>query len=165
MHLSQLMELAGFFTAHLAWTASTRPGPLAPILVMEGGGERELTRFEDIASMEDAVEKARELLEANAGGAERGVILYDAFVTIGEARTDAIVVEAVEFGEEPIRVEVIQPYRARNDDEGFAVHKPKLSLPPEHSEDADELVDAFFRGLSSHEEGGPLWDDPVPLEG
>ncbi len=155
------MELAGFFTAHSVWLASSRQGPVIPILACEKAGERSLQRFDNEGSMEKAVNRAKALLSANIEQAERGIVIYDAFVTIDEVRNDALVVHAVEFGQEPVTIEIIQPYRPANSTSGFGVMQPKVSLPDDLVAIADTLIEAFFRGLDSHEEGGPLWTDSL----
>lgn len=155
--LLKLMELAGFFTAHSVWLASSRQGPVVPILATEKAGERSLQRFDNEDSMEEAVNRAKSLLGENASGAECGIVIYDAFVTIDEHRSDALVVHGSEYGTRTVTLEIIQPYRPANADSGFAVMQPKVSLPDELVGSANALIEAFFRGLDSHEEGGPLW--------
>lgn len=155
------MELAGFFTAHSVWLASSRQGPVIPILASEKDGERALQRFENEGSMEKAVNRAKQLLVDNPGLADCGIVIYDAFVTIDEHRSDALVVHGMEYGGSAATIEIIQPYRPANATEGFAVMQPKVSLPDEIVGRADQLIEAFFRGLDSHEEGGPLWTDSL----
>jgi hypothetical protein len=159
--LTKLMQLAGFFTAHAVWTVSRQQGPLPPMLVTELEGERSLTRFDKEDSMEAAVAKAQGLLEGNEGDAERGIILYDAFVTLEEGRCDAIIVQGLEHRPDILKVEIIQPYRPPNEPGGFAVMQPKVSFPEGQVENAERLIEAFFEGLDSHEEGGPLWTQSI----
>jgi hypothetical protein len=159
--LNKLMELAGFFTAHAVWTVSLQQGPLAPILVTEGAGERSMTRFDKEKSMELAVAKAQDLLDSNSAEADRGILLYDAFVTLDEGRCDAIIVQGVDHDSGTLKMEIIQPYRPPNAPGGFAVMQPKVSFPAGQVEYADELIEAFFEGLDSHEEGGPLWTESI----
>ena len=159
------MELAGFFTAHAVWQASSYPGPVVPMWATEKAGERSLRRFDNEGSMEKAVKHAQELLWGNPDSAERGIVLYDAFVTIGDSRSDALVVHGLEFGLTHVKIEIIQPYRPANSPEGFAVMQPKVSFPGEHVKKAESLIEAFFRGLDSHEEGGPLWSESIVAAG
>jgi hypothetical protein len=155
------MELAGFFTAHAVWTVSLQQGPLAPILVTESEGERSLTRFNQEPSMEEAVAKAQGLLDGSQDDADRGIILYDAFVTLDDGRCDAIIVQGQEHVSGLLKVEIIQPYRPPNAPGGFAVMQPKVSFPEGQVEHAEQLIEAFFEGLDSHEEGGPLWSESI----
>lgn len=159
--LTKLMELAGFFTAHAVWTVSLQNGPLAPILVTEEEGERSMTRFDKEPSMELAVAKAQDLLNSNSAEAARGIILYDAFVTLDEERCDAIIVQGLDHESGLLKLEIIQPYRPPNAPGGFAVMQPKVSFPEGQVEHADALIEAFFEGLDSHEEGGPLWTQSI----
>lgn len=159
--LIKLMELAGFFTAHAVWTVSLQQGPLAPILVTEAEGERSMTRFDKEESMEKAVAKAQELLDTNSAEAERGILFYDAFVTLDQGRFDAIIVQGIDHSAGTLRMEIIQPYMPPNSPGGFAVMQPKVSFPEEQIEHAEALITAFFEGLDSHEEGGPLWTESI----
>jgi hypothetical protein len=159
--LTKLMQLAGFFTAHAVWTVSLQQGPLPPMLVTELEGERSLTRFGKESSMEVAVAKAQKLLDNNEARAERGIILYDAFVTLEDGRCDAIIVQGQEHHPELLKMEIIQPYRPPNAPGGFAVMQPKVSFPEGQVEHAERLIEAFFEGLDSHEEGGPLWSESI----
>lgn len=159
--LSNLMELAGFFTAHAVWMASSRQGPLVPHVIQEKDGERSLLRLDRESSMEAAVKKGQDTLDVNEDGADRGIVFFDAFVTFADERLDALVVRGFEYGSERVEVEIIQPYRPVSAAGGFAVMQPKVSFPEEHVDDADALVEAFFRGLDSHEEGGPLWTESI----
>lgn len=159
------MELSGFFTAHAVWTASQVQGPVVPMMATEHSGERRLKRFQSEDTMELAVQKARELLESGDDEADRGIVLYDAIVTIGSERSDALVLHGVEFGAELVRIELIQPYRPLRSSGGFAVMQPKVSFPDDYVDQAEDLIEAFFRGLDSHEEGGPLWSDSLEATG
>jgi hypothetical protein len=157
MGLPKLMELAGFFTAHGIWTITEHPGPLVPMTASERDGERSLTRLDKAASREQAVANAKKSLDDNDEDAERGIVVYDAYVTIDDQVNDALVIYGVEYGPEPVVVEIIQPYRPNSAPGGFAVMRPKVSLPESIADDAEPLIEAFFRGLDSHEEGGPIW--------
>jgi len=159
------MELAGFFTAHAVWTVTLQKGALPPMLVTESAGERTLLRFDKEESMELAVDKARELLEASAKDTERGIVLYDAFVTLNDEQYDAIIVQGLEHLPGDLKVEIVQPYRPPNADGGFAVMQPKVSFPQAQVGFAEELTEAFFRGLDSHEEGGPIWTQSILAAG
>ncbi len=159
------MELAGFFTAHAVWTVSLQQGPLSPILVTEEDGERSMTRFDKESSMEAAVAKAQKLLENNSAEASRGILLYDAFVTLDDGRCDAIILKGVEHMTGALKMEIIQPYRPPGAPGGFAVMQPKVSFPEGQVEHAEELIESFFEGLDSHEEGGPLWTQSIIAAG
>lgn len=161
MDLSKLMQLAGFFTAHAVWTVSLQQGPLPPMLVTEISGERFLTRFDKEDSMEEAVAKAQGLLDGSVAETDRGILLYDAFVTLDDGRCDAIIVQGQEHHSELLKVEIIQPYRPPSAPGGFAVMQPKVSFPEAQVHHAEMLIEAFFEGLDSHEEGGPLWTESI----
>lgn len=163
--LVKLMELAGFFTAHAVWTVTLQKGALPPMLVTESDGERSLRRFDQEESMELAVNKARGLLDDSATEADRGIVLYDAFVTLNDEQYDAIIVQGLEHLPGDLKVEIVQPYRPPNAPGGFAVMQPKVSFPEGQVEFAEELTEAFFRGLDSHEEGGPIWTQSILAAG
>jgi hypothetical protein len=129
--------------------------------VTEAEGERTMTRFDKESSMEIAVGKAQDLLDRNAAGAERGILFYDAFVTLDDGRCDAIIVQGVDHASGTLRMEIIQPYRPPNAPGGFAVMQPKVSFPEAEVQHAEDLIASFFEGLDSHDEGGPLWSESM----
>ena len=72
-------------------------GPLTPFVVVERGGERQLTRFAS-ATLEDSIAQAVGKIRATQLEAEDcAVLVYDGYLTAPEGRFDAIYAEAIDF--------------------------------------------------------------------
>ena len=157
--VSDLAKQAGFLAAHAVWCVSDG-GPLIPFVGMElPGGRQNLLRFADEEDLERAVNRARASFEANAEGALFATLIYDAYVTLPDGKTDALVVESRVYSEPPISLSIVVPYRNQEDALGFAVYRPKFTKvcgPEEPNYDA--LGNAFFAGVDSHEKGAEAWN-------
>ena len=94
--MQPVAELAGFFAAHAIWCVSD-DGPLTPMLAFERpDGTRELSGFE-ADQLEVGAERGREWLRINPEEAARAVLIVDAFVTLEDGKTDALIVETVRY--------------------------------------------------------------------
>ena len=146
--MEPLARLTGFFVAHAIWSVSDG-GPLVPFVAGEmSNGERTLDRF--VAErLEDSVEQARQAFTSNPREVVRLVLAYDGYITLPDGKTDAIffVARDVATGE---TLEGEVPYRAVGTPPGFAVFKPKLSVP--------EAGGGFFDGVDAHVEGAQVWN-------
>lgn len=152
----EAMRLAGFTVAHAVWCVSDGE-VLVPLALFETDGGRSLKRY--VADqLEDGVRAARQEMAANPEQAQRAVLIYDGFVRTDNERCDALIAEVYEFagGTEPAYV--YQRYRPGRVGEGFAVYPPKLDLPAGPEVDREPVGKAFLKGLSEHEQGGPIWD-------
>ena len=154
--LGRAVALAGFFAAHAIWCVSTGE-TLIPMVGLERGEERTLVRFATEELSEGAT-KAREHLEANPDGFDRAVMVVDGYVTLGGNKSDALIIEVVEY--EPRRsIKIIVPYRSASTPDGFAVHRPKFLAAEGDSSELAQLGDAYFGGVDAHEEGAKVWND------
>lgn len=154
----EFAQLAGFFAAHGVWSVSDG-ATLIPILGYENGsGERGMSRFahDDLGAAANA---GREALAANPAGAQRAVLVVDGYVHLDVGRVDALVVEAVEYGPQPLSLTVAVPYRLASSPDGFAVHRPKfLAMNGIDRQEAAGLGEAFFAGVDSHEAAAAVWN-------
>ena len=150
-------DLAGFFAAHAVWCVSDGE-TLVPILAYESSdGSRQMERLET-EQLQDAVSYGKHLLETNPKSAARAVLVYDGFVTLSGAKTDALIIDALEYGSPNTGFTMAIPYRHANDAAGFAVFRPKF-LGFEGVEPSwDALGEAFFRGVDRHEKGAAVWN-------
>ena len=156
--MEELAEVAGYFAAHGIWSVASG-GPLIPFVGLKHeGDEGKLVRFVDAGKLERAVEKARELLESNDEGARFGTLVYDAYVTLPEGKTDALILESRCYPEPTLRLTMAVPYRHPAHADGFAVHRPKfLGFEGPAAVDYQALSKAFFAGVDAHAEGAALW--------
>jgi hypothetical protein len=146
-------RLAGFIAAHGVWCVSDG-GPLIPMAgYVDADGQRNLIRFAG-EELSQCVERGKAWLEANPEDAARATFVYDAFLTLDSGRTDALIIEARDFGSGQELVMAI-PYRGSDTPEGFAVFRPKfIELPG----DVQILGAAFFEGVDAHEQGAQVWN-------
>jgi len=150
-------ELAGFFAAHAVWCVSDGE-TLVPILACESSdGSRQMERIE-AEQLQDAVRDGKDRLATNPESAARAVLVYDGFVTLNGAKTDALIIDAIEYGAPNTGFTMAVPYRHANDAADFAVFRPKFlgfeGLEPSwHA-----LGEAFFHGVDRHEKGAAVWN-------
>lgn len=83
-------------------------GPLIPFVVVELDGKRELHRFAT-ERLEEGQQRAREAVAALPPTATAYALAYDGYLTVGDMKFDAILVEASERGR-PSGVRMAQRY-------------------------------------------------------
>jgi hypothetical protein len=150
-------ELAGFFAAHAIWCVSDGETLIPMLGFTTEDGQRQLQRLvsEDLPK---SVGMGQEQLASNAMNANDAAFLYDARITLGERKLDAILIEIrAYFSPRSVAVLAV-PYTPKGD-AAFRVHKPKLLEWKECDDFDPELAfAAFFRGVDAHEEGKKIWD-------
>jgi hypothetical protein len=104
--------VAGFFVAH--GIRSVFDGEaLVPLLGYEQpDGSRGMDRF----ALDDSAATAQtgqDALEANRRGSARAVPVIDAYVQLATGRTDALIVEAIDYGPARKSMKMAVPYRPR----------------------------------------------------
>lgn len=150
------VELAGYFLAHAVWSVSDGDA-LIPMVGHETQGKRGLVRFAG-PELQEAATKAQQFVDANPQGATRACAIIDAFVTLGDRRTDALVVTAVRYAAPKRTLQVILPYRPAKAGQTFAVFKPKFTQFDGEPAELDGAVEAFFRGVDGHAEAAKVWN-------
>ena len=101
----------------------------------------------------------QEALQANRYGAVRAVLVVDGYLHLNGGRTDALIVDAVEYGPARRSLKIGVPYRPQPSPQGFAVHRPKfLEIVGVNRQDYPALTDPFFAGVDSHERAAPIWN-------
>jgi hypothetical protein len=150
-------RLAGFFAAHGVWCVSEGE-TLIPLLGYEHtDGEYGMDRL----MYDDIAEGARAGQDALADGDPSwvgAVLVADGYVHLDRGRTDALIVEAVQYGPHRQSLQVAVPYRPAQDPRGFAVHKPKFMGADCDDPDLGPVAEAFFAGAASHAEANAVWD-------
>jgi hypothetical protein len=151
-------KLAGFFVAHAVWCISDGE-TLVPLVGFEGSdGSQQMCRFvaEDL---QDGVRQGKEWLARNPESARRAVLVYDGFITLPSGKTDALIIEAVEFEAAWTELMMAVPYRQANSPNGFAVHRLKFLSVKGSEQEFGLLGEAFFRGVAEHEKGAAVWNE------
>lgn len=158
--LEDVAKLAGFFTAHAVWCLFDGE-PLVPLFgFTRSFTSREFTRLEQ-PSLEDAVAAGQSLLVNPDPSLIAAVLVYDGYVTLPKGRYDALVIQARDYRRpgQSEGFEMVLPYRAKNDPQGFAVHRPKFVDLADSENRSLPLSTAFFHGVNQHREAAPIWRD------
>ena len=154
LKMEDAFELAGYFGAHAIWCVADAETLVPMLAVQRRDHSVHMTRFEG-AALGDVVNSARDRLEANPEGDTIGALFYDGYVNLPGGRTDAVIVELVEY-ESHGRASLALPYRHASDQDGFAIFRPKFLTVPDRS-DVRALGEALFRGVAKHEKGAAVW--------
>jgi hypothetical protein len=151
-------QLAGFFAAHGIWSVSDGE-TLIPLLGYEyDDGNRGMDRFA-LGDVADGARAGQDALRANRYGSARAILVVDAYLSLETGRTDALIVDAVEYGPDGRSLKLAIPYRPHPSPQGFAVHRPKfIEVHGVDERDYGALADAFFAGVDSHEEAAAVWN-------
>jgi len=149
--------MAGFVAAQQVLIASAG-GPMLPLLDHElPNGKRHLIQIVK-DRFEEAAAEGMKFLSENPAGATRVVLAVDAFLKLGEWRTEAVVLHAHLYTPPHRSFTMAVPYRSAKDAAGFAVHRPKFlsheGPPPDHR----ALAAAFFRGAKQNERAWVAWE-------
>lgn len=121
--MSAIGELAGFFAAHAFWCVSDAE-TLIPIFAYElWDGSRSMERMED-ELFEDGVLYGKERLAKNPDSASRAVLIYDGYVTLADGKTDALIVDAVEYGSPNAGFTMLWPIDTRTIGKGLPFFGP-----------------------------------------
>jgi hypothetical protein len=151
-------QLAGFFAAHGIWGVSDGE-TLIPLLGYEDAqGNRGMDRFV-VNDLADGARAGQDALRVNQHGSARAVLVVDGYVHLDQGRTDALIVDAVEYGPARRSFKMAVPYRPQPSPHGFAVHRPKfIEVAGVDEADYGALADAFFAGVDSHEPAAAVWN-------
>jgi hypothetical protein len=156
--VNQTAQLAGFLAAH-AILEVAKGKTLGPLIIFEkGDGTSHIIRIHE-TDPQKAASQGEKMLQANAAGAVRGVMAFDAYLNLPQGRSDAIFLQAWQYVPQAQHILIAVPYRHVKKPGGFAVHRPKwFAFEGERLPEA-ELVSAFFDGVYKHETGGRLWQE------
>jgi hypothetical protein len=148
-------RLAGFFAAHGVWCVSEGE-TLIPLLgYQHADGEYGMDRL----MFDDFTEGARAGQDALADGDPSwvgAVLVADGYIHLDQGKTDALLIEAVQYGPYRQSMQVAIPYRPA--ERGFAVHKPKFMDIDCDDPNLGPLGEAFFVGAASHTEANAVWE-------
>jgi hypothetical protein len=97
--------------------------------------------------LQRAVEHCRRLLDRNPDNEAWQVSSYPGFAEHGAERLDAVVVLAATYGDDPMRMAMVFPYRPATDDRRFTILQPTVVETNLSVETAGKLIGAFERGI------------------
>lgn len=151
-------DLAGFFAAEalLSLSRGKRGEPIAPMVVLrDAKGAREAQKL-FATSIDAAVAEGHARL---AKTTKPAALVYDAELTLPTTGTTSAVLLHLRDGATDHELLLAIPFRCGEDAEDFAVQRAKLLDAPEGLDDDDvqAILDAFWRGVDSNEEGARFW--------
>src|SRR5258706_9713472 len=99
------------------------------------------------SSATSRAQAGQEALQASRHGAGRAVLVVDGYLRLNGGRTDALIVDAVEYGPARRSLKIGVPYRPQPNHQGFAVHRPKFPGSIRvNRQDYPALTDPFSAG-------------------
>lgn len=150
-------NLAGFFAAHAIWCVSEQDGLVPMLAFSDENGDRKMERlaFDDTMA---AVEHGRQRMADDPFSASDGVLVYDARITLGEGKLDAIMLEMRSYAFPDAEATIAVPYTPCSSGR-FQVHRPKV-VEWQNCEDFDveAVMEGFFQGVEAHEQGAKVWE-------
>jgi len=127
--MRETARLAGFFAAHGIWSVADG-GTLTPLLGYEQtDGGRGMDRFA-AGDTAEAVHAGQDALQANRRGSVRAVLVTDAYIQLGTGRSDALIVQAVEYGPGRQSMTMAIPYRRNHPRTALPYTGPSSSKSP-----------------------------------
>ncbi len=154
-------RLAGFFAAHGVWSIGDK-GPVIPMYAYTlENNEMNMLRLVT-EEYETAVMAGKQRLEQNKEDANDAVLIYDGFITIGEKKYDALIIDIRSHFSPASKAQMVIPYTPEKEGLPISIHKPKISIW-ENCEDFDmnDCINIFFEGVDSHQEGAAFWNKHI----
>lgn len=152
-----IAKSAGFYAAHGIWSVSDGDmlTPLLGYAATDGSEGLERLLSDDPA---EAAHLGSERLQIGRPQWIRAVLLVDAFLHLPRGRTDALIIDAVEYTPQPRSMRMAVPYRPQSPTGKFAVYRPKF-IDTQGFTDPDygELADSFYTGVDSHQQAAAVW--------
>lgn len=153
-------ELAGLFAAHAIWCVSGGETLIPMLAYVEESGGRKMERLAS-DRLEAGVEYGKQKLLSNDMNAEDAVLLYDGRIPIGNEKCDAIIVEIRAYLTPESEVIIAVPYTPKSSGR-FLVHKPKLLVWKDCEDfNMSSVIEAFFKGVATHEKGSQIWSEAL----
>ena len=148
--------LAGYLAAHAIWSVSDGE-MLVPMLGYVGEDEKRVMNRLVGPDASVAVLQGKEQLASNSMDANDAVLLYDGFITLGDRKIDAILIEVRAYFSPESEMTLAVPYTPKSSG-AFKVHKPKV-LVWKGCEDfeLERVLKMFWMGVDGHPQGSKIW--------
>jgi hypothetical protein len=147
--------LAGFFAAHAVWSVSDGE-TLVPIYAyIDASGGRHLERLVT-GTLEGSVNEGRKWLSENAHHAQCAVLIFDGFIPLPAGKTDALILEIVNYGDAAASITMAVPYVPKSSKAEFKVYRPKITKFPAE-QNAQGFIESFWKGVDEHKQGAEVW--------
>lgn len=167
--LKSIFQEAGKFAAHAIWCVSDG-STLVPIFVASQGSDCTMHRIA-AAALEQAVSIGQNWLE-NGKMSEKeaqlsaAALLYEIKLTIGSEKMDAIAINIRDYSNPLARAMLCIPFTPQKGPMGlfgkFKVHRPKMTEWTNCEQfKTDEVLEEFWKGVDSHEQGSRVWSNAM----
>ncbi|TDC85585.1 hypothetical protein [Actinomadura sp. 7K507] len=151
----EIARMAGFYAAHGVWSVSDGEALIPFLGYAQVDGKQGMQRLVG----DDALRSAQDAFGAGRDDWVRAVLVVDAYLHLDTGRTDALIVDAADYGPARRTVKMAVPYRPGAAPQGFAVYRPKfMEVVGVDDPDYAALADAFFAGVDSHERAAAVWN-------
>lgn len=141
----QAMSAAGFLAAMSADSAFDGHH-LSPRKIVPNGADQsksdKLTIIDGMF-MENAIDSFYQDINLNQENQPFQVFCYDMYANLPTGRTDGIAIEIRCYGDNPLSLQLVQPYRHANKPEGFALY-PVVTNQAHVPNSIHELVNEFY---------------------
>ncbi len=153
-------HLSGYWAAHAVWSVSDGE-TLVPMFACKADDDIKMMRLVT-ETFEEAVEYGKTLLDSNETDADDAALLYDGYIDVGSEKLDAILIEIRSYFSPDSRAVLAIPYTPKSNSSEFRVHKPKV-FDWQNCDDfeMDAVLESFFEGVYSHEEGAKIWNESL----
>ena len=154
------LKLAGSLAAHAIWSVSDGE-ILVPILGFTDQDDKRVMNRLVSPDLAEAVQRGQEQLRDNPMDANDAVLLYDGRITLDGRKLDAIIVEVRAYFAPGAEAVQAVPYTPKASG-AFRVHRPKLLVWKGCEDfDMDQALQAFWDGVSSHEQAAKVWTNAL----
>jgi hypothetical protein len=154
--MEAVAELAGYYAAHAVCILAEHETFDPTLTFLTNTGKQEMQRIV-APEARQAVESGRKRMAEPPEGTACAVLVIDGRINLQDGKCDAIIIEAVQYAPDAARFSMAIPYRNSKSKEGFAIYRPKFLGHEGPEPNYDAIATAFFRGVDSHKEGGPIW--------
>jgi hypothetical protein len=154
--MDECLELAGFAAAQVVCCLFDRQS-FVPLAFSQRSRDSRAITILDAGNPAEIAARVQEWLDSNPADADDAVVAIDGYLTTVGGRKDAIILEARSYRSAPRRFLMAVPYRPHHDPAGFAIYAPKFIVAALDGLDTSTLMQAFFRGVFSHEMGSRIW--------
>lgn len=150
------IELAGFAAAQAVCCLFDRQ-PMLPLAFTRRKGHAVTISIMSGCATSELAARVTEWLDSNVDDADAAVVVCDGYVTVAGTRKDALVLDCRSYAAPVTGNRITVPYRGHHHPGGFAVYRPKFIVEAGDGHDAESMTQAFFSGVFSHKNGGPIW--------
>jgi len=155
--MTQTFKMAGFTASH-AISSIVGGEILIPLFgAITKDNDSTLSRIA-LGESEKAINLGMDRLERNEDGNNGAVFIYDGYANLNNEKVESLIINIKDYGNSNVHFLIAFPYRNASNQKGFAITHPKLlNVTGTDESQIPALMDAFYDGLESHEQGVKVW--------